>query len=70
MSYRMGVGGVSESMTHYDREGVQTIMIHDNDRGGGLKGMNIMAKSKQETHKKGRFLPGNTIISLSQCELG
>ena len=33
--------------------GVGTIMMYDNDRGGGLKGMNIMAKSKQKTHKKG-----------------
>ena len=44
-------------------------MMYDNDR-GGLKGMNIMAKSKQKTHKKGEGLPGNTIIPLLQCGLG
>ena len=43
-------------------------MMYDNDRGGGgLKGMNIMAKSKQETHKKGEVFAwkyNNSTISI------
>ena len=55
MSYRLGVGGVSQTMTHYDREGVgvRPIMMYDNDREGGLKDLDIMLKFKQEIHKKG-----------------
>ena len=55
-SYKWGVRGVSQSMTHYDREedGVWTIIMYDNDRDReDLKDLNIMAKFKQETHKKG-----------------
>ena len=36
--------------------GVWPIMMHDNDRGEGLKNLDIMVKFKQETHKKGEVL--------------
>ena len=41
-----GYGGVSQNMTHYDREGVGvwSIMMYANDTGGGLKGLDIMVK--------------------------
>ena len=48
-------------------------MMYDNDRGGGLKGMNIMAKSKQKTHKKGEVFAwkynNSTIILVFQIIL-
>ena len=47
MSYRLGIGGISQGMTHYDREG---------GGGGSLKDRDIMVKCKQETHKKGEVL--------------
>ena len=31
-------------------------MMYDNDRGGGLKNLDIMVKFKQETHKIGEVL--------------
>ena len=50
--------------------GVRPIMMNDNDREGGLKDLDIMLKFKQEIHKKGNVLPGNTKIPLSYCEFG
>ena len=49
MSYRLGVGGISKSITFYDREGVGVwpIMMYDNDR-GCLKDLNIIHIKKGE----------------------
>ena len=47
--------------------GLRSIMMYDNDRGGGLKAMNSMAKSKQETHEKGEVFAwkyNNSTISM------
>ena len=39
--------------------------MYNDDRGGGLKGQNVMAWFKQETHKKGVFSDQNIIVPIS-----
>ena len=39
-------------------------------RGRGLKDLDIMLKFKQEIHKNGEDLPGNTKIPVSYWEFG
>ena len=56
-SYRLVVGGVSKSMTHYDRSGVGLwpIMMYDNDRRGHLKDLDTMLKIRKKHIKRGRI---------------
>ena len=68
----LGGGGVSQSMTHYDREGVgvRPIMMYDNEREGGSKRSSYYVKLKQEIHKKGDIFARKYKNTLYYCEFG